>query len=401
MAFARLGGLFALVVGMSAGACSGKINRLQEGPGGLADGGAGSAGTGAGGQAGPLGTSGEASSPGTAGHAGSYVAPVEKVSGAGKLAIPPPPDDSCQRFHVTVGDCPNSDCLSTWPCPAAIPAGHESGADWWWCATSTPERCIIGFDCAAAETPVGPHDLINCLGDQNPCSIDADCAPATVDPVVSLRRPYCVIDARYASGNCSGGRAGDTCREDDDCLPGNRCIAIREDGKRACSDGVDAHGSLCNVDSDCDDQRCFHSSTSLVVGLCSSGKPGAPCITDNGICLGDARCIPVISSGLGPDGRVCSSGNVGDPCYQDSDCKSQHCPTGRDSVCTEGALGEPCLDAADCGDGFCGPPPWGDSGPNHCTTGGAGESCAADVDCKSKHCIHGDFSGPYPASCGA
>ncbi len=186
-------------------------------------------------------------------------------------------------------------------------------------------------------------------------------------------------------GDCSGGRMGDLCRDNDDCLPSNRCIAIREDGKRACADGLDAHGSLCNVDADCVNQRCFHASTSLAVGLCSSGKPGAPCITDNGICLGDARCITVISSGLGPNAWVCSSGNLGDPCYADSDCKSDHCPTGRDSVCTQGAVGDTCIDAADCAAGFCGPVAYPDEGLR-CTTGEAGEPCLTAADCKSKRC---------------
>ncbi|HEY0467703.1 MAG TPA: hypothetical protein VGC79_26060 [Polyangiaceae bacterium] len=194
-----------------------------------------------------------------------------------------------------------------------------------------------------------------------------------------------MIDARYPMGDCSGGRMGDLCRDNDDCLPSNRCIAIREDGKRACADGLDAHGSLCNVDADCVNQRCFHASTSLAVGLCSSGKPGAPCITDNGICLGDARCITVISSGLGPNAWVCSSGNLGDPCYADSDCKSDHCPTGRDSVCTQGAVGDTCIDAADCAAGFCGPVAYPDEGLR-CTTGEAGEPCLTAADCKSKRC---------------
>jgi len=56
---------------------------------------------------------------------------------------------------------------------------------------------------------------------------------------------------------------GDICRGDDDCLPGNQCIAIREDGKRACADGIDAHGSLCNVDANCDDPTDYTEPTRL------------------------------------------------------------------------------------------------------------------------------------------
>jgi hypothetical protein len=401
-------GLLAFLAAMWTGACAGKTNGLGEKPRG---GSAGSAGEsaldtagqagalGTAGQAGALGTAGQAGAPGTAGQASAPETPVERVSGEGKLEIPPPPDDSCRRFNVTVGDCANSDCLSPWPCPAALPFGHEAGTDWWWCATSTYGRCIISFDCAAAEAAEKTHDLINCLGDQYPCLVDADCAPANVDPIVEVRRPYCVIDAHYPSGDCKGGRMGDPCREHDDCLPGNRCIAISEDGKRACTDGIDAHGSPCNVDADCHNQRCFHASTSLAVGLCSSGKPGAPCLIDNGICLGDSRCIPVESSGLGPDGRMCSSGNVGDPCYLDSDCKSHHCPTGRDSVCIEGVPGEACFEAADCADGFCGPASRVEPG-KHCTTGAVGEPCATEADCKSKRCVPNGFTDLYAASCG-
>lgn len=358
---------------------------------------------------GSLATAGQASLPGTAGQPGSLATagqhslpatPVEKTSGAGKLEIPPPPDDSCQRFHITEGDCPNSECLSLWPCPAAVPLGNKADDEkWWWCATSTYARCIISFDCAAAEAAVGTGDLVNCLGDQHPCTTDADCTAGEQDPIG--RRPYCVIDAHYPSGDCTGGRVGDSCRDNDDCLPGNRCIAIREDGKRACADGIDAHGSACNVDADCDNQRCFHASTSLAVGLCSDGKPGAPCVTDNGICLGDAHCIAVISSELGPNGSVCSSGDVGDPCYENSDCKSKHCPTALDSVCIAGVPGDACFDALDCEDGFCGPRPRSGQDIKRCTTGGVGQPCATDADCKSNHCLPNDSTAYYVAQCGA
>ncbi|MEO8900998.1 MAG: hypothetical protein ABI488_05000 [Polyangiaceae bacterium] len=328
---------------------------------------------------------------GTAGEAGSLADGGAFSANARNPALPAPLDDSCERFHFTEAACVAKQC-PPWPCdattePPAIPFG------WLWCAPPDAKgHCIAGVDCAAAQqAAVTTMDLEACLQLYQPCSVDTDCAKS---------KPYCVIDAHHASGSCEAGGAGARCRADDDCQSGSLCIAIKTDGTRACADGAEA--SPCNVDAECKGKRCFHEPGSAVLGMCTSGKPGSPCFSNDGTCLpeappcpvlgvgicqGAARCIRVSTNQPTPGGALCSSGNVGDPCSDRSDCKSQHCPPVSASVCTAGNVADPCRDATDCESGFCAlfSKAQRERG-SQCSTGEAGESCVSPADCKSKHC---------------
>lgn len=376
--------LFALVSGALLEACSGVAIESSNGAV-AADGGSGSPGSaGRVGDAGSLGDAGRVGDAGSLGDAGSPGANSRNPN------LPAPPDDSCERFEFSEADCVQGQC-PPWPCNPAV---SQSGPGFLWCQPSQwPGHCLGGFNCeavnvSAAAMGTGP-DLVNCLVFYQPCSVDSDCGDG-----------YCVVDAHQTKGNCESGAAGARCRADDDCQPGNLCIAVQEDGKRACSNGVE--DSLCNIDAECQGQRCFHEPGSKLVGTCSTGMPGAPCYTSGGgcqngercttngdICQAGAHCIPVLTTKPTRLGLLCSAGNLGDPCRDDSDCKSRHCATATDSVCTAGAVGDPCNDeAADCEDGFCGPYATGADNQVifHCTTGEAGELCLSRASCRSKRC---------------
>lgn len=375
--------LVALVSGLLVGACSGKTSNSAGGAGG-GEGGRASSSFGGG-----VNASGNAGSLATAGSPSSVTRNPD---------LPEPPDDTCEQFHLTEGVCATN-CPS-WPCESTLPQ-NPFGSGWCFVG-SAKTHCLSSFDCAAAATETTNALLINCLAFNHPCLTDADC-PAD--------GPYCVVDARYASGTCDAGHAGARCRADDDCQPGNLCVAVNDDGTRACVDR--AEGSRCNLDAECKGKRCIHAPgvsinglnpdpAPSLAGLCSTGTSGALCFVDevncppnttcslgvnDGKCLGDARCIRVPMGIPTLSGAVCSAGNVGDPCLDDSDCKSGHCPSGVDSVCSAGALGEPCVNSADCESGFCAPPSKVPMiFPGVCTNGEIGASCLSPADCKSGHC---------------
>jgi len=158
-------------------------------------------------------------------------------------------------------DCP------PWPCDLAPWANDR------WCIPfqPQPQHCIGSLDCQAVTAPETKQAVLACLELFQPCTVDADCQDG-----------LCVVDAHYTKGSCEDGSVRSRCRADDDCRPGNLCIAIQADGKRGCTDGTE--GSLCNIDSECQAKRCVHEAGEAMVGMCSSGKPGAPCFTKYGNC---------------------------------------------------------------------------------------------------------------------
>jgi hypothetical protein len=256
------------------------------------------------------------------------------------------------------------------------------------------------LDCQAVETPETKQQVLACLEQYQPCTVDADCQDG-----------LCVIDAHYVKGNCEDGRVRSRCRADDDCRSGNLCIAIQADGKRGCADG--AEGSVCNLDSECHSKRCFHQRGAAIVGICSSGESGAPCVVSNGSCLsggscqiidegtciGDAHCVVAATSKPAPTGTVCTSGKLGEPCSEDTDCDSGHCPRAIESVCTAGVVGERCSGPSDCESHYCGPNSKTDYDRSHCTSGEAGEPCREGADCKSTRCDPAPADSPFGLMC--
>ena len=398
MSLAPLSGcsLFVFVSGLCLGACSDQASTSAKGAGGSA-GGNPSAVDG-------VNTGGQVRSSSDAGSSSAEPRNSE---------LPEPPDDTCERFHLTEASCRASQC-PPWPCDPNTT--HNFLGTNWCNSRGASEHCLGGFDCSAAEADVAGAELVACLSLYRPCVVNADCSDDA---------PYCVVDARYATGTCGFGTPDARCRADDDCRPGSLCVASDADGTRGCSDG--GEDSPCNIDAECKGKRCIHEPGISVDGLnsdpepalagvCSSGEPGSICFTDeatcppgtscstgvnDGKCVGDARCIRVpTSSTRTKAGTLCSSGKVGDPCAQNSDCKSAHCPFYIDRVCTEGAIGERCSDPKDCESGFCAPPPKGQlEGVSNCSTGEVGEPCLSAADCKSNRCDPAPADSPFLSVC--
>ncbi|HEY0469139.1 MAG TPA: hypothetical protein VGC79_33330, partial [Polyangiaceae bacterium] len=229
--------LFALLSGFALPACSDGSSKVTD------------PNSGGGGGSNPAG--------GAAGLAGSADADAGSAAqGTGNPNLPAPPDDSCERFHFSEAACGEGDC-PPWPCDqAVVPA--LLGPNYPWCKSILVSNlhCIGSFDCEAMQADGSGSNFVPCLLLYQPCSEDADCPSDS---------PFCVVDARHETGSCEVGVVGARCRANDDCLVGNRCIAIQADGKRSCSDGAEA--APCNVDADCDGKRCFHPPASAIVGF--------------------------------------------------------------------------------------------------------------------------------------
>ena len=362
-------------------ACSGRAITTASGGGGSASD------TATAGKAGALGEAGSVADAGPFAHAGSASIPPRNPN------LPAPPDDSCERFQISEAPCVDTVC-PPWPCNLAPWANDR------WCSPfERLPHCIGSLDCQAVAAPETKQAVLACLAHYQPCTVDADCQDG-----------FCVVDVHHAKGSCEEGSVRSRCREDDDCRGVNLCISVQVDGKRACTDG--AEGSLCNIDSECQSRRCVHEPGEAILGMCSSGKPGAPCfvngtcppgvpcsVLDDGICQGDTHCLGVATSKPSPGAALCTAGNLGEPCSEDTDCHSGHCPRAMDSVCTAGATGEPCTNAADCAAGFCGPKSKNDEDGSHCTSGEAGEGCREGADCKSKNCDPAPMDSPYWLTC--
>ncbi len=289
----------------------------------------------------------------------------------------------------------------------------QEGTASWVCTGCTPN----GLTCSGS----GPTDA--CCGGF--CS-DGKCTSGydgtECDSGNDCRSGLCATSGFIWDGWCSAGKLAMPCNGDNECRDGNRCAGDSV-GDGYCLPGTKY--SLCATDADCSGLTCNRETVLLgagvcmpsgeeptvsllgncpvdapylsLGGLCTNGRPGAPC----SIALGGADCaatsysktgrgqcvklavtsgavttgagagagagsfIPGVGTVLGGAGgalaglatglsgqSICTSGELGSFCRNDTQCAPDtFCYTGGDlGICVSGLLQSPCTNK--CADGF-------------------------------------------------
>lgn len=253
----------------------------------------------------------------------------------------PPAVDRCAPFHFEYGPRPESGECPALSCECHFFFTHPSALG-----------CLVAADCeavCAGSMPGPPNWCVN-----GACRSDDDC-PAS----------KCLFGLGSSVGACQS--VTGSCYEDADCPDNGACVAVDEEGQRACE--ARRTFDLCNADDDCDSGNCALVSGSFV-GQCTEGEVRHRCESDRD-CRRDLHC----------DGTSCTDGQHESPCAADDDCREGYCA---DGTCSDGRDEDACNRDDDCESGIC-------VGGIRCHSGELGASCDEDDDCHSGFCVARDW----------
>jgi len=260
--------------------------------------------------------------------------------------------------------------------------------------------CVVSMNCEAS-CARSVDVKRQCLTDR--CPTDYDCSKRDGSENVCVRSD----DEPY--GFCKTLGSGDgVCGDANDCLAGQRCVVVEQDGTRICQSPESE--SYCNSSADCLSTSHCAIQPGLFRGLCTEGRAFEPCYRASD-CLDGLRCIGLtlpeplapyeVGMGRCSDGlpgtlcelddhcregrclladghtqRSCTSGKLGHFCAVDEDCESGICGEG---VCSDGKLRSLCDDANDCDGGV-------ECIQNRCSDRSVGSACLDPHECDSNIC---------------